>query len=203
MRIRLTQIDGKLPSLALMKLALYHRAHGDEVRFTRHAERRRGEQICDRTLPLGHAPASLERRTLAQFRRWAIRRYYTVVDFADYDTSVHAQRTEPRRRCRHCSRSLPAGARSDARFCSESCRSTHFRHQAVYNAVTNARSAASPFRARPAPTLATASVPVRSLPTVSESGAMKAFKTWKKKKRDELYLRKVIHPAHDNLYEAL
>jgi len=149
MHIRLTQIDGKLPSLALMKLAHYHRAHGDEVRFTRHAERRRGEQICDRTLPLGHAPASLERRTLAQFRRWAIRRYYTVVDFAGYDTSVHAQRAEPRRRCSHCSRALPAGARSDARFCSESCRRTHFRHQAVYNAVTNARSVASLFRARP------------------------------------------------------
>jgi len=82
-------------------------------------------------------------------QRWAIRRYYTVVDFAGYDTSVHAQRAEPRRRCSHCSRALPAGARSDARFCSESCRRTHFRHQAVYNAVTNARSAASLFRARP------------------------------------------------------
>jgi hypothetical protein len=38
----------------------------------------------DRALPLGDAPASLERRTLAEFQRWAIRRYYTVVDFADY-----------------------------------------------------------------------------------------------------------------------
>jgi hypothetical protein len=39
MRIRLTQIDGKLPLLPLMKLAPYHRAHGDEVHFTRHVER--------------------------------------------------------------------------------------------------------------------------------------------------------------------
>jgi hypothetical protein len=81
----------------------------------------------DRNLPLGNAPACLERRTLAEFQRWAVRRYYTVVDFADYDVSVRDRRTEPRRRCRHCSRSLPAGARSDARVCSASCRSTHFR----------------------------------------------------------------------------
>lgn len=37
--VRLTQIDGKLPNLALMKLAHYHRAIGDEVYFTRHVER--------------------------------------------------------------------------------------------------------------------------------------------------------------------
>jgi hypothetical protein len=35
MRVRLTQIDGKLPNLALMKLAHWHRSRGDEVRFTR------------------------------------------------------------------------------------------------------------------------------------------------------------------------
>lgn len=34
-RIRLTQIDGKLPNLALMKLAHWHKAHGDEVHFSR------------------------------------------------------------------------------------------------------------------------------------------------------------------------
>jgi hypothetical protein len=39
MRVRLTQIDGKLPNLALMKLAHYHRARGDEVHFTKHVER--------------------------------------------------------------------------------------------------------------------------------------------------------------------
>jgi hypothetical protein len=38
----------------------------------------------------------------------------------------------------------------------------------VYNAATNAKAAASLFRARPAPTLATAQVPVGSLPTVRE-----------------------------------
>jgi len=35
MRVRLTQIDGKLPNLALMKLAHWHHASGDEVVFTK------------------------------------------------------------------------------------------------------------------------------------------------------------------------
>lgn len=39
MHVRLTQIDGKLPNLALMKLAHYHRRRGDEIVFTHHPER--------------------------------------------------------------------------------------------------------------------------------------------------------------------
>jgi hypothetical protein len=74
----------------------------------------------ERTLPLGNAPASLERRTLAEFQGWAIRRYYTVVDFADYDVSARDRGTEPRRRCRHCSRALPAGTRSGRELASVS-----------------------------------------------------------------------------------
>ena len=35
MRVRLVQIDGKLPNLALMKLAHWHRARGDDVVLTR------------------------------------------------------------------------------------------------------------------------------------------------------------------------
>jgi hypothetical protein len=35
MQIRLTQVDGKLPNLALMKLARFHGERGDEVHFTR------------------------------------------------------------------------------------------------------------------------------------------------------------------------
>jgi hypothetical protein len=35
MRVRLTQIDGKLPNLALMRLASWHRTRGNEVVFTR------------------------------------------------------------------------------------------------------------------------------------------------------------------------
>ncbi|SFJ54679.1 hypothetical protein SAMN04515648_4533 [Phyllobacterium sp. CL33Tsu] len=37
--VRLTQIDGKLPNLALMKLAHWHKSLGDDVVFTKHVER--------------------------------------------------------------------------------------------------------------------------------------------------------------------
>lgn len=39
MRVRLTQLDGKLPNLALMRLAAWHRGRGHEVVFTRSVER--------------------------------------------------------------------------------------------------------------------------------------------------------------------
>jgi hypothetical protein len=37
--VRLTQIDGKLPNLALMKLAYHHRKQGDDLYFTKRVER--------------------------------------------------------------------------------------------------------------------------------------------------------------------
>src|SRR5262249_19584128 len=37
--VRITQIDGKLPNLALMRLAAYHRARGDDIHFTRSVTR--------------------------------------------------------------------------------------------------------------------------------------------------------------------
>ena len=66
MRIRLTQIDGKLPSLALKKLAHYHRARGDE-RFTRRIERQRGEPTYDRVY--GSAIFSFSADRVRQFKR--------------------------------------------------------------------------------------------------------------------------------------
>jgi len=39
MRVRLTQIDGKLPNLALMKLAHWHLAQGHEVAFSRDSQK--------------------------------------------------------------------------------------------------------------------------------------------------------------------
>jgi hypothetical protein len=33
--VRITQLDGKLPNLALMRLAAFHRARGDDIHFTR------------------------------------------------------------------------------------------------------------------------------------------------------------------------
>ena len=38
MKVRLTQIDGALPNLAIMRLASWHLSRGDEVRITRHLE---------------------------------------------------------------------------------------------------------------------------------------------------------------------
>ena len=44
-RVRLTQVDGKLPNLALMRLARFHRDRGDAVYFTRSVEREPGERF--------------------------------------------------------------------------------------------------------------------------------------------------------------
>ena len=38
MNVRLTQLDGKLPNLALMKLSSWHKAQGNGVHLTRHVE---------------------------------------------------------------------------------------------------------------------------------------------------------------------
>jgi hypothetical protein len=48
MRVRVTQIDGALPNVALMKLAHWHKAHGDDVAVTRHIERDLFEGDYDR-----------------------------------------------------------------------------------------------------------------------------------------------------------
>lgn len=39
MNVRVTQIDGKLPNLALMAISAHHRALGDDIHFTRDVER--------------------------------------------------------------------------------------------------------------------------------------------------------------------
>lgn len=49
MRVRLTQIDGKLPNLALMKLAHWHNTKGDEVWFSRHPTPQLWEPSYDRS----------------------------------------------------------------------------------------------------------------------------------------------------------
>ena len=47
MKIRLTQLDGKLPNLALMRLAHHHRERGDDVHFTRSPYRHLDEPKYD------------------------------------------------------------------------------------------------------------------------------------------------------------
>ena len=34
MRVRITQLDGSLPNLALMRISAFHKQHGDDVHFT-------------------------------------------------------------------------------------------------------------------------------------------------------------------------
>jgi hypothetical protein len=61
MKVRLTQIDGKLPNLALMKLAHWHRSHGDETHFTKHIEPDIFEPSYDRVYGSAIFSFSIER----------------------------------------------------------------------------------------------------------------------------------------------
>jgi len=65
--IRLTQIDGKLPNLALMKLAAWHRYQGDRVHFTKNIERDMLEAEYDRVY--GSAIFSFSAERVGRFRR--------------------------------------------------------------------------------------------------------------------------------------
>ena len=64
MRIRLTQIDGKLPNLALMKLAHHHA--GDEIHFTKSVDRDMLEHDYDRVY--GSAIFSFSSERVVKFR---------------------------------------------------------------------------------------------------------------------------------------
>lgn len=66
MRIRLTQIDGKLPNLALMKLAHFHRQRGDDIAFTKHVERGLFESEYERVY--GSAIFSFSADRVGRFR---------------------------------------------------------------------------------------------------------------------------------------
>lgn len=65
--VRITQIDGSLPNLALMKLAHWHRSKGDEVVFTRQIERDLFEPAYD--LVYGSAIFKFSQLKLMQFQR--------------------------------------------------------------------------------------------------------------------------------------
>jgi hypothetical protein len=67
MHVRLTQIDGKLPNLALMRLAHYHRQRGDDVYFTKQIERELLEQPYDRVY--GSAIFSFSQERVAALKR--------------------------------------------------------------------------------------------------------------------------------------
>jgi hypothetical protein len=67
MRVRLTHIDGKLPNLALMKLAHWHRGRGDEIHFSKRVERDMLEGQYDRVY--GSAIFSFSADRVSRFQR--------------------------------------------------------------------------------------------------------------------------------------
>lgn len=66
MRIRLTQLDGKLPNLALMKLSHWHKEKGDEVFFERGITKEIFEPEYD--IVYGSAIFSSSEKKIAQFK---------------------------------------------------------------------------------------------------------------------------------------
>jgi hypothetical protein len=64
--VRLTQIDGALPNLALMKLAHWHHRRGDDVHFSRSVERDLFEPPYDRVY--GSVIFDFSAARLARFR---------------------------------------------------------------------------------------------------------------------------------------
>lgn len=67
MHVRVTQIDGKLPNLALMRLAAWHRGQGDDVHWQRGTTRQLGEPEYD--IVYGSAIFSTSAQAVEQFRR--------------------------------------------------------------------------------------------------------------------------------------
>lgn len=67
MRVRLTQLDGSMPNLALMKLSHWHKSRGDEVVFTTEVERGLFEQDYDKVY--GSAIFQFSQQRLMRFQR--------------------------------------------------------------------------------------------------------------------------------------
>lgn len=67
MIVRVTQLDGKLPNLALMRLAAWHRSRGDDVRWERGTSRQLHEPAYDAVY--GSAIFGTSAKAVALFRR--------------------------------------------------------------------------------------------------------------------------------------
>ena len=120
--VRLTQIDGAMPNLALMKLAHWHRTKGDEVVFTRQIERDLFEPAYD--VVYGSAIFKFSQANLMRFQhQWPgaivggtgtpythtveelIGAEYEHYDYADYpevDYSMGFTQRGCRLRCKFC-----------------------------------------------------------------------------------------------------
>jgi hypothetical protein len=123
MKIRLTQLDGKLPNLALMKLAHFYRSRGDEVWFTRAARRDLfepeydlvlGSQIFDfsnnkaeellRNFPRAiiKGTGSKDPETVEQFLGLAEYEHYDYSDYPDFPHSIGFSQRGCRLKCPFC-----------------------------------------------------------------------------------------------------
>ena len=120
--VRITQIDGSLPNLALMKLAHWHRSKGDEVIFTRQIERDLFEPQYD--VVYGSAIFKFSQLRLMQFQKqWpgaivggtgtpyshtveeligAEHEHYDYADYPDVDYSIGFTQRGCRLRCKFC-----------------------------------------------------------------------------------------------------
>jgi hypothetical protein len=96
MNVRLTQIDGKLPNLALMKLAHWYRGQGAEITFSKHVERDMLEPAYDRVY--GSAIFSFSADRVERFRR----AFPNAIVGGTWDTSRNetVERTSASRRAR-------------------------------------------------------------------------------------------------------
>ena len=68
MNVRITQIDGKLPNLALMAISAHHRHRGDSIYFTRDVERGLFESDMRRSMEVAYF-ASLRIDSTASSKR--------------------------------------------------------------------------------------------------------------------------------------
>lgn len=121
--IRLTQLDGELPNLALMKLAHWHRAQGHQVTFTRTPERGLfepeydvvyGSAIFTRSAPLVKRlrrafPAAVVGgtgtgylHTVEQMLDVPEYEHYDYTDYPDFEPSVGFTQRGCRLRCGFC-----------------------------------------------------------------------------------------------------
>ncbi len=103
MRVRLTQIDGKLPNLALMKLAHHHRSLGHQLHFTKQVDRDMLEPEYSHVY--GSAIFSFSADRVARFRsqfpeaivggtfnvadNGTVEQYLGVDENEDYDYSIY------------------------------------------------------------------------------------------------------------------
>ena len=122
MRVRLTQLDGSLPNLALMKLSHWHKSRGDEVVFTTEIERGLFEPEYDKVY--GSAIFKFSQERLMRFQRawpgstvggtgtpypWTVEEvigeeyeHYDYAGYPDVDYSIGFTQRGCRLKCKFC-----------------------------------------------------------------------------------------------------